>query len=175
MLHVYLERLSTLADQLRPIYFEMDGVEKRLGGELQTLWKGNSDIRKRGLRGGTARKQRKLGNRYVPIRMMTPDQNKRRREVERVDYLGRNRMSGLRILRGVFEDSFDVIRGEQSKCQEVLEHANEMVYGAATSMTSRIALAADELLGGQRLREIEDIEEMIDTFHEEFALYWDWT
>ena len=166
----YLDRLYALADMIRPLSSEIEETEARIEVELKDLWEDNPDIRKRGLRGGNARKEKRLGKKFVPIRKMTPQHNMRRVEVERLDYLGRNRIAGLRVLRDILTENFAFVRSQQHQCQVILTHAAILNQGISTPMEPRLTMMANEVFSEEHLDKIEDIEEMLETFHEQYCL-----
>lgn len=164
----YLDRLCTLADLLRATFTTVDLCETRLRHDLTEMWADNSDLRRPGLRGGTARKQRRAKGNKVPKRELTLEELERRKVVEKVDYQRRNRLAGLTVLREMLESAFAFVRDQQGKCHEIISSGNAMTYGVGTKpVVGRLRYVEDIL--GEDLEIVEDIEEMVETFYDEYA------
>ncbi|OAG38697.1 hypothetical protein AYO21_07050 [Fonsecaea monophora] len=165
----HLDRLCVLADLVRAAHTTIDQHEARIQHGLSELWDDNQDIRRRGLRGGTARKQRKITGKYVRIAtVMDRELADRRLEVEKTDYLGRNRVVGLRGLRDMFEDAFLFLRDQQHKCEDILRCADILMYGVTTPHMLTHLATVDQVFTAENWAQIEDIESMLDTFDEEY-------
>jgi hypothetical protein len=174
LIHHHLNRLCTLADLIRGVYCDLQQHESLIDASLKHVWETNADIKKRGLRGGTARRARRLGmqfgKKYAPIHRMSPQDNQRRMEVEKVDFLGRSRITGLRILQGMLETNHKYVREQQNECRVILGHVEELMAGVTTPLESRLGLAANKLLSEDQLGKIDEIEEMLEIIHEELYL-----
>ncbi|KIW98985.1 uncharacterized protein Z519_00648 [Cladophialophora bantiana CBS 173.52] len=166
-IHEHLDRLYTLADLIRAAHTTIDQHEARIQHELSELWEDNPDIRKRGLRGGTARKQRRMIGKYVRITTVDRELAERRLEVEKMDYFGRNRLAGLRGLRVMFEEAFCFVRDQQYQCEDVLR-GEVLMYGVTMPILLARLATIDDILAADNLGEIEDIEDMLETFHQEY-------
>ncbi|KIX91912.1 uncharacterized protein Z520_12375 [Fonsecaea multimorphosa CBS 102226] len=164
----HLDRVCVLADLVRAAHTTVDQHEARIQHELTELWDNNQDIRKRGLRGGTARKQRRAIGNYIPIATVERELSKRRVEVERIDYLGRNRVAGLRALRIMFEEAFCFLRDQQHQCEDILRCGEILMYGVTTPLVLDHLGAVDEVFTAENLDKIDDIAEMLDNFDEEY-------
>ncbi|EXJ76141.1 uncharacterized protein A1O5_00649 [Cladophialophora psammophila CBS 110553] len=167
-IHEHLDRLYTLADLIRTAHTTIDQHEARIQHELSELWEDNPDIRKRGLRGGTARKQRRMIGKYVRITTVDRELAERRLEVEKTDYFGRNRLAGLRGLRVMFEEAFCFVRDQQYQCEDVLRWGEVLMYGVTTPILLARLATIDDILAADNLGEVEDIEDMLETFHQEY-------
>ena len=167
----HLDSLYILADLVRAAHQIVDQHECRLQHQLKELWEDNPTIRKRGLRGGTARKQRKKIGNYVSFADHAAISRaflEHRLEVEKTDYLGRNRIAGLRAMREMLEDSFDYVREQQHQCEEVLLIAESFVNGTITPMDFVKLASIDEEFPEEDVGKLEDIKDMLEVFHEEY-------
>ncbi|OQV06176.1 hypothetical protein CLAIMM_10789 [Cladophialophora immunda] len=167
----HLDRICVLADLVRAVHTTIDQHEARIQHELSELWSDNPDIRKRGLRGGTARKQRKIIGRYVRITTVDRELAGRRLEVEKIDYLGRNRVAGLRGLRKMFEEAFCFLRDQQHKCEDIVRCGETLMYGVTTPLVLTHLASVDDVFTAGNLEQMEDIGEMLDTFDEEYDTF----
>ena len=147
--------------------------EARLKAEIEELWADNTTIRKRGLRGGTARKQRQLkGNytKYKDVRAAHGDHFlKHRVEVEQKDLLGRNRLLGLKALRELFQESYDEVKVQLEACQQVIELADYWTHGIPMLKDFlQGSINVEALFQPETLDKIADMEEMVKAFNEEY-------
>ncbi|OAP61877.1 hypothetical protein AYL99_04080 [Fonsecaea erecta] len=165
----HLDHVRVLTDLVRAAHTTIDQHDARVQHELTRLWSDNPDIRKRGLRGGTARKQRRVTGKYVRITtVMDRDFAERRLEVERIDYLGRNRAAGLRALRKMFEEAFCFLRDQQRQCEDILRCGDILMYGVTTPTVLSHLGMVDEVLSAENFAHIDDIKDMLDSFNEEY-------
>ncbi|KIV86219.1 hypothetical protein PV11_01846 [Exophiala sideris] len=168
----HLARLNALSDQLRAAHTKVDRTINRIRASLEAMWKQNAIYRRRGLKGGRARAQQaKKGRLAVCLQDLTPEQNKRRREVERQDFKGRNQIEGLKQILTIFEDCHQFITGQRSITEEFVNAGRMVARGTATPMEAWIVSMADEILpDAAKIEEIDEIEAMLDAFHDEYGL-----
>lgn len=166
----YLEHLNTLSDLIRGAHIQVDMEFNRIQNTLKEIWEENTDLRKRGLRGGRARKQNKLGKSFASMQNMTPEQTKRRKEVEAKDYQGRNRLEGLKQILTLLETSHQFVQEQQTMAEEVLLAGRKVALGSANRIEACIAHAADTVLFDANHEELGDIEDMLKAFYDEYGL-----
>jgi hypothetical protein len=168
----HLDRLNKLAGQLQTAHDTVFDYEERLKAAIEELWGDNSTLRKRGLRGGTARKQRKYKGNYIKFgeHAVQGDQIlKHRVAVETTDFLGRNRLLGLKALKDLFGESFKYLHEQQQICQELIG-CSDLWSMAITQLKvfAQYSKNKDSLFQEEALEKIEDIEEMVEAFNEEY-------
>ncbi|KEF63554.1 uncharacterized protein A1O9_01532 [Exophiala aquamarina CBS 119918] len=109
------ERCTDLIDLLRTINTHLNEREAQISMSLNEMWAENADIRKRGLMGGIARKQR-LRMAYVPVGTTAEGDKARRKAVEKRDKTGRNQLKGVDALRQIFEEGHHTLRRMMADC-----------------------------------------------------------
>ena len=165
-------RFNTLSDQLRTAHARVNLQVNRIRIRLEEMWKKNSIFRKRGLKGGRARAQQaKKGRLAACLQDLTPEQHKRRKEVERKDFKGRSQIEGLNQILTIFEDSFQFIHAQKDNAERVIDAGRKIARGVATpSEAWTVAMADEVLLDAATNKEIDDIEAMLEAFLDEYGL-----
>lgn len=133
-----LERCAGLVDLIRAIYAHLNEREAIITKTLNEMWAQNPDLRRRGLVGGIARRQR-LKMPYLPIDKAPAEQKERRKDVEEKDYVGRTQLEGIRALRLNFEEGFHHLRRMLSNCNVLVKLSDEIDVGVATEDEARRA------------------------------------
>lgn len=132
------ERCAGLVDLIRAIHAHLNEREAHITKTLNDMWAQNPDLRRRGLVGGIARKQRSRMP-YLPINKAPAEQKERRKDVEDKDYVGRTQIEGIRALRLNFEEGFHHLRRMLSNCNVFLKFSDEIDAGMATEDEARRA------------------------------------
>jgi hypothetical protein len=132
------ERCAGLVDLIRAIHAHLNERETLITKTLNEMWAQNPDLRRRGLVGGIARKQR-LKMPYLPIDKAPAEQKERRKDVEEKDYVGRTQLEGIRALRLNFEEGFHHLRRMLSNCNLLVQLSDEIDVGVATEDEARRA------------------------------------
>ena len=165
----HLEYLNNIGGDLETACDSVVNHESRLKAAVDELWDGENNLRKRGLRGGTARKQRSIKGNYVKFRTHTPQELEHRKKVEATDLLGRNRLLGLKALKDLFAEAFTYICEEQHNCQELLDCSDRWDMTAdPMAVIGRFATAIEYLLRQESMDKLEDIAGMVQVFNEEY-------
>ena len=165
----YLQELNILEDGVKAVYVVVENHLFRIQNEQTTLWKKNPDLRRRGLRGGRARKQNATGKAFISITLEPPAEYKRRKEVETQDYQDRTRSSGLQNLADVFDNCYNLIHEQQRLAGLVLKHGNTLTSESAGLTELEDARTRYETaIGGIDREKMDEIQEMLDTFNAEF-------
>jgi hypothetical protein len=168
----YLHRLHVLADLLRAARITVDQDEALTGVDLADMWEKNPDIRKRGLRGGSARKQQKMGLKYIPVHKMSAEYKRRRLEVEKTDYTGRTHIAALRIMSDMLGTGFDAVRRQQAKCHDTFAlvglHTYEEIYAATSRMGEASTTILCTNLSERDIDELVGIEDMFRVFNNNY-------
>ncbi|KIX09619.1 uncharacterized protein Z518_00699 [Rhinocladiella mackenziei CBS 650.93] len=170
----HLGRLNILCDELSGLYSQLDQYKARIEHQHRELWKANPDIRKKGLKGGSARKQRKIAGKYVPMAQNTAALQKRRRGVEKIDKYGRDRLEGIAALKLMIEEAMRFIKDGQAKGNDVLASGDLILQGLATpaevrSAVSHVAAGVEQLMGEELLEKVDDIGKILTVIDNEFA------
>ena len=169
--HVF--RTEVLAAQL---LHAIDIVNTRIitmKAEIDQLWEDNDHLRRRGLRGGTARKNRSQHGSYVPYKDDKANHGKdflkKRAQVENTDLLGRNRIAGLKALEELFTDNFNKIMNHMGECTDFLDRAFEWEQpDKDLDFYIEFSETLDKLMGKERVDEIDMSEGMLEAFAVEF-------
>ncbi|EXJ92130.1 hypothetical protein A1O3_00680 [Capronia epimyces CBS 606.96] len=161
--------LQLLADQIRAAQMTASEQEACIAATIESLWDQNPDLRRRGLRGGAARKARKTGRTYTPIKDMSPDQNHRRRLVEKQDQRERDRRNGIRALKTIFKDHLTHVEYQVEECRKILAREWMTKSGLVAPSPYDIELT-DNILTGDMSEMIEEIQAMLETFYDECTL-----
>jgi len=165
----YLRELDTLEDGVKAAYVPVENHLSRIQKEQTVLWKKHPDLRRRGLRGGRARKQNATGNAFVSITKLTAVEYERRKAVETQDYKARTRSTGLQHLADVFDSCYKLIHKQQRLARLVLEHGNSLTSESAALLELQEAHAQYETaIAGIDREKMAEIREMLDTFNAEF-------
>ncbi|KAJ9644357.1 hypothetical protein H2204_001709 [Knufia peltigerae] len=143
----------------------------RVKARLSAMWRFFEDLKRRGLRGGHARKLRASGKQYKSFRDMTPSENTRRREVEARDLAGRRKIDGLRDLLDLVLECEEALKVQVGLCNEVFRRAGVI---SCTGVAPEGTVAAQEALRGalarslEGLKKVQQIGPMLETFLVEF-------
>ncbi|RVX71365.1 hypothetical protein B0A52_04939 [Exophiala mesophila] len=124
------QRINLLADVMGAHYLTLNESEARIKRGLRELWQEHSDIRKRGLLGGTARAQARQ-KKYVPLSKIPEHDRARRLAVEQKDYIGRNRLAGIAKAREILEEAMWHLQDQQRKCEEIFGFEHKYNQGEA--------------------------------------------
>lgn len=165
----HLGRMQLLADQLRAAHMLVIEKEAQVETTLKKLWEANPDLRRRGLRGGAARKAKHTKGKYTPIRDMCPKQNQRRLYVEKQDQRDRGRIQGLRYFRKFFEHNLERVKYQTGECDWILGREQMTKCNGGQPCAYDVELA-DDLLHGEMVESIEEIEATLKVFYTECDL-----
>jgi hypothetical protein len=174
-LEAHRSQLSKLATNLEYARGVVGKHEEQIKAQLEKLWDDNADLRRRGLRGGTARKNRKDHGAYVKFEetaALGEEFHKHRLDVEKQDYDGRNRQAGLAALSEMFEETHDWILKQLEICEDMIrctklplmEVFSPLVLDKVSDMSAIVFGKPEENRGAQ----LEDIKGMVAAFFEEY-------
>lgn len=122
-----LQRINILADVMGAHYLTLSESEARTKRGLNELWQQHPDIRRRGLLGGTARRQARH-KKFVSIGKIPTHERARRIAVEQKDYAGRDRLAGIAKARELFEMAMWNLREQQRKCEQVFAFEHKYMH-----------------------------------------------
>ncbi|KIW68770.1 hypothetical protein PV04_04692 [Phialophora macrospora] len=174
-LEAHHSQLAELAANLEYAREVVGRHEAKVKAQLEKLWDDNADFRRRGLRGGKARKNRKDHGAYVRFEetaALGAEFHKHRLDVEKLDYEGRNRQAGLAALSEMFEETHDWILQQREICEDMIRCTNlakneilsPMVLNNVSNMSAIVFGEPEE----NRAAKLADIKAMVAAFFEEY-------
>ncbi|ETI24744.1 hypothetical protein G647_04114 [Cladophialophora carrionii CBS 160.54] len=169
-----LQRISANLDRVQEVIRD---DEAKIKAQLEELWVDNTDVRRRGLRGGTARKNRKDHGNYVKFgetAAMSAEFHQHRLDVEKQDYEGRNRQAGLAALRDMFEQTHRWIAKQVEVCEDMVRSMAIAAHFVRVPAVDAKLSNMHAIVFGEpeenRSAKIADIEQMLAAFAEEYHL-----
>ncbi|EXJ60423.1 hypothetical protein A1O7_04575 [Cladophialophora yegresii CBS 114405] len=169
----HLFRLQGISMNLLRIEEVIREDEAKNKARLEALWIDNTDVRRRGLRGGTARKNRQDHGNYVKFgetAALSAEFHQHRLDVEKQDYEGRNRQAGFSALGELLEQAHSWIREQLGICEDMIRCMNTGDIGLP-SVSAKISNMNAIVFGEpeeNRAGKIADIEEMLQAFADEY-------
>ncbi|EXJ93952.1 hypothetical protein A1O1_02345 [Capronia coronata CBS 617.96] len=171
-LREHYAHLQVLADQVRAAHMTVTEEEACITAALKTLWDENPDLRRRGLKGGTARTAKKMKGPYTPINKMTKEQKHRRLHVEKQDKRVRGGIERVRLLQELLDSSLKLVEYQAGECEMILGREGLTKDYGAEPLSCDVELV-NNILGGEMFGLIQEVEVMMETYYEEiYTVSW---